>query len=156
MIADIASVATAIGVFIALTGLRQSQRQRVRAFEDSYVRRYWHLMDQLSLDALRGVANGPLSEADEKIIRAYLLLCEDELDLRANGWISDATWKIWEPGIIAQLRRWPFEEVWNDVKQTGAHNRLHQHTQPGATGDPYSTGHWWERRVRGLRGWLHE
>jgi hypothetical protein len=50
-----------------LTGLRQNQRQRVRAFEDFYVRRYWELMDQLSLDALRGKATGPLSETDEKI-----------------------------------------------------------------------------------------
>jgi hypothetical protein len=156
VIADIAAVATAIGVFIALTGLRQNQRQRIRAFEDFYVRRYWELMDQLSLDALRGKANGPLSEADEKIIRAYLLFCEDELDLRAIGWISDATWKIWGPGILTQLHRWPFDEVWNDVKQTGTHDRLHQHTQAGGTGDPYGTGHWWERRVRALRGWLHE
>ena len=57
---------------------------RIRAFEDFYVKRYWDLMDRLSLDALRGRGSGdPLNDNDEKAVLAYMLLCEDELDLRA-------------------------------------------------------------------------
>jgi hypothetical protein len=49
----IATCVTAIGVMIALFGLRASQRQRLREFESFYVQRYWALMDGLSLPALR-------------------------------------------------------------------------------------------------------
>jgi hypothetical protein len=52
MISDIAGIATAVGVLLALGGLRQGQRQRIRAFEDFYVSRYWLLLDRLSLRAL--------------------------------------------------------------------------------------------------------
>jgi hypothetical protein len=54
MIQDIATIVTAVGVFVAVLGLRAAQRQRMRQFETLYVQRYWSLMDGLSLDVLRG------------------------------------------------------------------------------------------------------
>jgi hypothetical protein len=41
----VASVVTAAGIVIAVIGLRQAQRQRLRQFESLYVKRYWDLMD---------------------------------------------------------------------------------------------------------------
>ncbi|MFI0404328.1 hypothetical protein [Actinomadura sp. 3N508] len=167
MIASIAATVTAVGVFLAVVGLRQSQRQRIRVFEDFYVKRYWDIMDHFSLDILYGRATSPLSENDGKAIFAYLLLCEDELDLRESGWISDATWRIWADGMRTQLGRSPFKDIWQEIA-----NRLEQ--QPAEEpvpiqtfdqlrvfmssngADPLGQGHWWQRRVRGLRGWLNE
>lgn len=54
-------------------------------------------------------------------MRSYLRLCEDELELRKEGWISGETWQIWQTGMVAQLRRWPFDVIWTEVnKQTGS------------------------------------
>lgn len=41
-------------------------------------------MDKLSLSALRG-APSTVVEEDEKVVRAYLRLCEDQLELRKQG-----------------------------------------------------------------------
>lgn len=51
MIGDVASIAAAIGVLSALVGLRQVYRGRQRQFEMMYVKRYWSILDRLSLDA---------------------------------------------------------------------------------------------------------
>ncbi len=48
---------------------------------------------------------------------AFLRLSEeDEVDLRAKGWINNGTWDPlrWD-GIATQLHRWPFDEVWARV-----------------------------------------
>lgn len=55
MFADIASVATAIGIFVAVFAVRAANLQRRRQFETVYVQRYWALIDKLSLEALNGV-----------------------------------------------------------------------------------------------------
>jgi hypothetical protein len=133
----IAWVATAVGVFVAVFAVRAANSQRRRQFETIYVQRYWALMDQLSLDAHKGcepqsldssghaaaIAAGPhVSDTDQRVVRSYLRLCEDELELRREGWISRETWAIWRTGIAAQLDRWPFKPVWYEVdKQTGPH-----------------------------------
>ena len=41
------------------------------------------------------------------------------MELRKEGWITGETWQIWQTGMIAQLRRWPFDVIWTEVKQTG-------------------------------------
>ena len=157
MVQDIASVATAVGVLIAVVGLRQARKQRLRQFEGFYVERYWKLMDQLSVAVLRGRGKGSSSDDDEKIVRAYLLLCEDELDLRADGWISDATWRIWGKEIRAQIEHWPFREIWNSIKEESPEqsepgfHRLREFTAP-----PEERGHCklWEQLGPGSR-FLH-
>jgi hypothetical protein len=131
---DIAWVATAVGVLVAAFSVRAANSQRRRQFETIYVQRYWALMDQLSLDALKDGQSkphnsmGPLTVADgqeichndQRIVHSYLRLCEDELELRREGWISSETWAIWQAGIAAQLQRWPFRPLWRDTNlQTG-------------------------------------
>lgn len=90
-----------IGVLGGLMGLRHSRRQRTRVFEQHFVDRYWRLMDQLSLRALRGSPDGEPDEQDERLVRAYFRLCEDELDLRSQGWVSDSTWAVWAQGCTS-------------------------------------------------------
>ncbi|MFF8772460.1 hypothetical protein [Kitasatospora sp. NPDC015120] len=136
MLADVASVATLVTVVVAVLSLRQIQRQRIRAFEDFYVARYWKLMDDLSLAVLRTRPTAgpvPLSEGDERVLRGYLVLCEDELELRAAGWISDRTWRIWSEAMRSQLAWQPVRQIWEKIGQgTGSgrpFHRLHRFQQ---------------------------
>ena len=76
-----------------------------------YVQRYWCLMDKLSLSALRGTPSSEVDDEDEKVVRAYLRLCEDQLELRKQGWLTNATWCLWSAGMEQQLNRWPFRTV---------------------------------------------
>jgi hypothetical protein len=120
MFQNIASIAAVFGIFIAVLAVRAARLQRRRQFETIFVQRYWSLIDRLSLDAQKGHRRPQIEGSDEKTVRSYLRLCEDELKLRKEGWISDETWQIWQIGMVAQLRRWPFDVIWTEVnKQTG-------------------------------------
>jgi hypothetical protein len=112
--------ATVIAVIVGVVTVRAAYLQRRRQFETIYVQRYWTLIDKLSLEALRGRAQPQIRVIDQQIVRSYLRLCEDELELRKAGWITSDTWEIWETGIRAQLKRWPFCQVWREVNcETG-------------------------------------
>lgn len=114
MIADISLIVTALGVLAAAFGLRQSYLERLRQFELKYVDRYWTIVDRLSPDALSG-ANAEPSDSDKKAIWSYLYLCEDELEMRGHGYISDDTYDVWAAGILTQLKQPMFSAVWSNV-----------------------------------------
>lgn len=156
MIADVASIATAIGVLTAVGVLRQNQRQRVRQFEDMYVLRYWEIMDRLSLPALRGDGTDPLEPSDEKAVRAYFRLCEDELQLREDAWISDSTWEIWALGIRQQMNSSPFSEVWVTITSStegrdAEFTFLRRFMAASGAADPVRVG-WPRRWIEGRTG----
>jgi hypothetical protein len=113
---DIISVIMMLSLVFAGTALRASQRQRLRQLEMLYVQRYWSLMDKLSLSALRGTPSIEVDDEDEKVVRAYLRLCEDQLELRKQGWLTNATWRLWSVGMEQQLNRWPFRAVWSAIR----------------------------------------
>lgn len=155
MLADIALCVTAVGVIAAVFGLRQSYRERLCQFEAMYVQRYWSILDLLSVDALSSSAAGHPGQADEKAIRAYLLLCEDELEMRARGYIADGTYRIRADGIRSQLSQPMFEHVWHKVSGEAAFPYEHLvalcGSQEGQSYDPLSAGLLW-RWMRGLAG----
>lgn len=97
-----------------MVSLRQSYLERLRQFELKYVDRYWQIIDGLSLGAL-SVSRAEPTEAEERAIRSYFYLCEDELDMRRHGYISDDTYGIWAPGIRTQLKQPMFSTVWDKV-----------------------------------------
>jgi len=109
--------AAVIGVFAAVLQLRELGKQRRRDFENLFVQRYWKIMDDLSLEAIEGSEpdGGHVSTDDRKSVIAFLRLSEDELDLRAADWIGADTWVMWRAGMATQLRRWPFNVVWDEV-----------------------------------------
>ena len=76
-------------------------------------------MDDLSLEAIECPKpdGGVVSSSARKAVIAFLRLSEDELDLRAKDWIGADTWKLWRDGMATQLRRWPFDVVWDEVRQ---------------------------------------
>lgn len=152
MLNTIATCVTAVGVVIAILGLRASRRQRLRQFETFYVERYWKLMDGLSLPALRGQADGPITECDDRVALAYLHLCEDQLEVRSQGWISDSTWAAWREGMQQHLEKWPFKPIWQEISsaQQGQFELLREFSN-NPSADPCKMN-WPRRRLAGLGG----
>jgi hypothetical protein len=108
-------VVAIIGVVGLLFSLRQAYRARLRQFEERYVERYWSILDSLSLAAL-SISDQLTDHDDEKTIRKYILLCEDELQMRKNGYISDETYYEWADGMLDQLQQPMFKEVWDRIQ----------------------------------------
>lgn len=111
-----ASLVTAVGVVFAGISLRGAQLQRNRQFEALYIQRYWALIDELAAEVAIGLRRD-LRPEDEHVIRRYIQLCEDELEMYSRGWITDRTFQEWLPGMRAQLAEDPFAPVWKDVER---------------------------------------
>jgi hypothetical protein len=111
VIESIAAVVTAIGVVFAGVQLRAGQLQRNRQFEILYVERYWSLMDELSLAALRGRGKfEDLSEKDRNILEMYVRLCEDQLEMQAAQAITSWTYEQWRSGMLAARKQGHIEK----------------------------------------------
>lgn len=152
MIADVALIVTAAGVLAAVFGLRQSNRERLRQFEAMYVQRYWSIPDQLSLKALDSSSPESINDTDRKAMRAYLFLCEDELEMRARGYIADSTYKVWSEAARTQLEQPMFKAVWEQVAKEAAFPYQHLKallSEPSY--DPVTAG-FARRWLRGLAG----
>src|SRR5262249_52560811 len=141
-------------------GLRQSYRERLRQFESRYVERYWQILDQLSLVALSGSCPDVVTDGDNKAIRSYLILCEDEIEMRMNGYIADRTYELWAEGIFNQLRQPMFAKIWDQVKEehvkqgTFPFVHLSHLVEQDAKYDPLGIAVWrrWLRGLAGLSG----
>ena len=90
---------TALAIVFAAWQLLFHSKQMHRDFELLYVQRYWQLMDRRS--PAFALERDP-TDADRLAIRAYLQLCEDEVDLRRLGRVTDNTWGFWSRSIISQ------------------------------------------------------
>ncbi|WP_181578449.1 hypothetical protein [Arthrobacter sp. AQ5-05] len=102
---------TAIAILFAFSQLHTARKQRHRDFELVYVQRYWKIIDGLSFDVGNAVPMESLVTDDLRLCIQYLRLCEDELDLRQRGFLTDETWEIWGNGIKCQLARRPFSQL---------------------------------------------
>lgn len=100
------SAFTAMSILFAVTQIVAQTRQMHRDFEALYVGRYWTLMDRRSIEFERG---GKPRKEDRLVIHQYLQLCEDEIDLRSEGRVTNDTWGFWERSIRAQA-----SEPWAD------------------------------------------
>ena len=103
--AQFATIATALAVFLALLQLIHGRAAKHRDFENLYVQRYWNLMDRFEGNPWTATSVDDLVETDRSRVSAYLQLCEDELDLRRNGFVSTKTWGIWVDGMKSQCAR---------------------------------------------------
>ena len=153
MLSDIALFITAIGVLGVVYGLRQAYRQRLRQFEELYVQRYWALLDKFSLEVLKGSSIEQVDPDDEKAIRSYFFLCEDELEMPERKSISDSTYSTWVAAILEQVEQPMFREVLNRLRKEDAfpYEYLSQLLDEGKEYDPCHMpllGRW----LRGLAG----
>lgn len=117
------------------------------------MQRYWSILDQLSVNALSGSSLDSIGDHDRKAVRGYLFLCEDELEMRGRGYISDSTYKIWAESAVAQLEQPMFQEVWAQVVKEAVFPYEHLkklRSQPDFY-DPLTAG-FLRRWLRGLAG----
>jgi hypothetical protein len=110
-LSKMATVITTVAIFLALLQLTQGRAAKHRDFENIYVQRYWSLMDGFEGNDSSAKHLGELSPKDQQRVVRYLQLCEDELDLRKNGFVSTKTWGIWEDGILSQCSRSIYREA---------------------------------------------
>jgi hypothetical protein len=156
MVGDIALVIAAVGAVGAVFALRQNFRQRIHQIEAMYVQRFWVILDRFSLEVTsRRQHAGRLRESDERAIRAYIRLCEDELEVRAEGWIGDTAYRIWRMAIRAQMKLPAFNIVWQRVRteDTSLYRRLDclLDENGGGSYDPCGMPTW-RRWIHGLTG----
>jgi hypothetical protein len=159
MVGEIALIIAAIGAAGAIFALRQNYRQRMHQIEAMYVQRFWAILDRFSLAAISRLAPaGQICETDEKAIRAYIRLCEDELEVRAEGWIGDTAYKIWRTAIRAQMELPTFDLVWQQVcsEDKSLYARLTHllDEDEGMSYDPCGMRTWrrWIHGLTGIRG----
>ncbi|MET8205882.1 hypothetical protein ABZT51_07500 [Streptomyces sp. NPDC005373] len=113
----IAIITAVIALATYVTSSISAARARIKTIEDAYVARYWQILDRFPSEALVAEQGGPLTCEDERVVRLYLRLCEDELELRQLGWVSGQTWEQWRNGITAALGQWPVAQEWEPVKE---------------------------------------
>jgi len=107
-LADIASLATAVGVAVAATALLLQRGQARTDFEDTVVKQYREIIKpNLVLDALLNDALSETPDAERERLRQiylYLDLCNEQVFLRAIGRVRRSTWSIqWSKGIQGNL-----------------------------------------------------
>jgi hypothetical protein len=119
-----------VGVVFAGASILLARRQLQRDFEDFYVKRYWQIMDDYSLEGLLGDPRPQSRRAstndDERTALRYLMLCEDEIDVYRNRYISRKTWDLWRKAILNGVERSPVKEVWDSLQQRSMETG-HQH-----------------------------
>lgn len=96
--ADVATIVTAGAVIVAILSFIGDRSQRHREFESLYVQRYWAIQDRQSADVRLGLKRR-LRKADRALALDYLRLCEDELEIRKLGLVTNRTWKVWSDAI---------------------------------------------------------
>jgi hypothetical protein len=105
-------IAAAIGIFYARWSLKHSQRQAETSFEDQLNREYRDLTRDISPKALLGK---PLADDEYRdsvpALYHYLDLCNEQVFLRQQGRISEATWTSWKDGIHSNLARPAFQKA---------------------------------------------
>lgn len=136
---------TALAIIFAAWQLMFHSRQMHRDFELLYVQRYWELMDRRSPEF--ALEHEPTPE-DRLVIRAYLQLCEDEVDLRRLGRVTDSTWKFWSQSMVAQASAPAYAR---ELSLVGAERYplVRRLIESQATQDPL-THNWLWRKVHGL------
>jgi hypothetical protein len=131
-----ASVATALGVFLAAGQLYLTARQSITQFEDQLAGQYREVARRLPLEALLGETLD-----DETHRRAlsdfydYFDLSNEQAFLKKQGRISPATWANWLEGIHQNLRRPAFARAWQEVRDRApdSFNELREIVGPHGT-----------------------
>lgn len=100
----VVSVVTGVGVLLIFLQIIGERSSRHREFENMYVQRYWAITERLPSDFVIGRTEYELNETQILAMRDYVSLCEDELDLRKRGFITDRTWSVWKTGIWAAIQ----------------------------------------------------
>lgn len=118
IISVIASVATAVGVFLAFRQLRLTKQQAVTSFEDTIAGEYRELTTRIPTKALLGkqLSDAEHEEALDEFYH-YIDLSNEQTFLRQRGRVSLETWGFWRDGIKSNLCRPAFKRTWDEISQ---------------------------------------
>lgn len=96
----VASIATAGGIILGVVALWLTRSQSQTVFEQSYIDRYWVIVDDMAREQFNVVAPGNIRLFEYR----YLRLCEDEFELRKLKRIRRRTWRVWHDAMTAASR----------------------------------------------------
>lgn len=130
--------ALVIAVFTTFLGVRASMYVRRREHEDIYMTRYWQIIDRIGIDLRINLvdpekideAMKSLTAQQEVALWDYLALCEDQLDLRASGNVTDETWDLWGPSISGTMMSFPYGPVLARFRTKFIERGIEEHEQP--------------------------
>ncbi|WP_298585288.1 hypothetical protein [uncultured Kocuria sp.] len=113
-----------VALLVAWHQLRAALYVRRREFEDIYVQRYWQISDRMDVTTRMSTFTQTPAWTDEdmegvkgKLVWDYLSLCEDEVDLRRAGHITDETWAIWRTSISGAAGRFPYTAMFEAMEE---------------------------------------
>jgi hypothetical protein len=92
------SLLTLLVVGLAAVQIRHVNRQMHRELEMQYLLRFWQLMDRRSRTFRLKMRT---TRDDRVLLQEYLGLCEDQVQLRSFGRVTDHTWVYWKQDIRA-------------------------------------------------------
>ncbi|HEX5719735.1 MAG TPA: hypothetical protein VF179_26505 [Thermoanaerobaculia bacterium] len=114
----IASIATAVGLFLAWWQIRESSRQAKTSFEDSLASEYRSLVQGIPIEALLG------EELDEEAYQEnlselyhYIDLTNEQAFLWQRSRISQDTWENWREGIQNNMSKPAFARAWKEISE---------------------------------------
>lgn len=114
----LASIATAIGVYLVYLQLRQSRIQSMTDFEDNLVQQYREIIKSIPIEALLGERiTHEKSQASLDCFYQYIELSNEQIFLRQEGRVRKETWENWQDGMRSHLSRPAFRKAWEEVKQ---------------------------------------
>lgn len=142
---------TALAIVVTAWQLLYHARQMHRDLEMEYVRQYWTIMSRASDEWLESFFESePPTKSDYRVLLDYLHLCEDEIELRANGRVTDNTWAIWVAAISQMVQQPGVKKVIDELpvgKARGLRTLMAQ-LEPEKY-DPLKKSKFW-RRFHGL------
>lgn len=95
-ISAVATIAALTAILMAVTQMRLQSQQMHRELESQYTQRFWTLWDSRPLTFLE---TNIISPSDRPWIESYLALCNDQVELRERGRVTDGTWDYWARDI---------------------------------------------------------
>ena len=121
-LASMATVVTALLVFLAWKQIKLVKEQATTSFEDGLTQHYRQIMKSIPTNIWLGSALETLDEKRQNRCRdaiyRYIDLCQDEVVLHAKKRITDETWIEWEAGIKTYMTMLPaFKQVWGSVNE---------------------------------------
>jgi hypothetical protein len=115
-IQDVASIATAIGVFFAAFQLWHTRARAITTFEDSLANEYREIIGRLPTEALLGeTLTLEVRQVEFHEFYRYFDLTNNQIFLRQIGRISKKTWEFWAEGIQTNLARPAFANTWEEI-----------------------------------------
>lgn len=118
MLSAAASVATAIGVVVAVLQIRAELRIATTEFEDDLDREQREIALALPMEALFGETLPPeVAARSLEQFHRYFDLLNQLIFLREIGRITDARWDGWSDEIKLNMAKPAFKVAWEEIKR---------------------------------------